>query len=66
MELMINGEPRRVDDGVTAAQLLAQLSVQPERVVVEVNLAVVKRAQLPSVVLKDGDQVEIVRLVGGG
>ena len=66
MELTVNGESRRVPDGLTAGQLLAQLSVQPERVVVEVNLAVVKRAQLPSVILKDGDQVEIVRLVGGG
>ena len=66
MELMINGEPRRLRDGLTAVQLLEGLSVKPEGVVVEVNLTIVKRAQLPTTVLKDGDRVEIVRLVGGG
>ena len=66
MELIINGEARRVADGLTAAQLLETLSVKPEDVVVELNLAIVKRAQLPQALLKDGDRVEIVRLVGGG
>ena len=66
MELMVNGEGRNVPDGITAATLLEHLKVQPEQVVVEVNLEIVKRAQLPGTVLKDGDRVEIVRLVGGG
>lgn len=66
MELIINGERRLVADGLTAAQLLAQCAVKPEGVVVEINLAIVKRAQLPQALLKDGDRVEIVRLVGGG
>ena len=66
MEVMLNGEKRDIPDGVTVAQLLAQLQIQPERVAVEVNLTVLKRAQLPDVSLKSGDQVEIVQLIGGG
>jgi len=66
MELVVNGERRHVADGSTVAQLLESLSIQPERVVVEVNLTVLKRAQHPTTVLKAGDQVEIVQLVGGG
>ena len=66
MELQINGEQKQVVDGMTVAQLLDQLAIQPERVVVEVNLTVLKRAQHPSTVLKEGDQVEIVHFVGGG
>ncbi len=66
MELIVNGDRRTVPEGLSALQLLEHLSVQPEQVVVEVNLTIVKRAQLPSTKLKDGDQVEIVRLVGGG
>jgi len=66
MELQVNGERRSVAEGTTVTQLLAQLSIQPERVVVEVNLAILKRAQLPTTVLKDQDQVEIVHFVGGG
>ncbi len=63
---MVNGEKRILPDELTVAQLLQQLSVQPEMVAVEVNLTVLKRAQHPGTVLKEGDQVEIVQLIGGG
>lgn len=66
MELMVNGKSMQLTDGTTAAGLLEQLKVHPERVVVEVNLTILKRGQLPSTVLKPGDQVEVVHFVGGG
>ena len=66
MELMVNGECRSLPDGTTVAQLLEQLQIVPERVVVEVNLTILKRAQQADTVLKEGDQVEIVQFVGGG
>ena len=63
---MLNGERKHVPDGLTVTQLLQQLDVQPERVAVEVNLTVLKRAQHPTTVLQEGDQVEIVQIIGGG
>ena len=66
MELVVNGEKRELPDGTTASQLLERLKIVPERVVVELDLAILKRAQLSSTVLKEGDQVEIVHFVGGG
>ena len=66
MELTVNGERRQVADGTTAAGLLEQLHVAPERVVVELNLTILKRHQLATTALKPGDQVEIVQFVGGG
>ena len=66
MELVVNGERRAVPDGLTVARLLSHLHVAPERVVVEVNLTIVKRASHPDIVLKESDRVEIVRFVGGG
>ena len=66
MELMVNGEKRQVADGLTASGLLDTLQIMPERVVVEVNLTILKRVQLQEAVLKGGDQVEIVQFVGGG
>ena len=62
----MNGKPMQLSEGATAVELLNQLGVEPERVVVEVNLNIVKRAQLDSTVLQAGDQVEIVHFVGGG
>ena len=66
MEVTVNGEARQLPEGITVAQLLEQLKIVPELVVVELNLAILKRAQLPGTALAPGDQVEIVRLVGGG
>ena len=66
MRIQVNGAPRELPDGLTAAGLLSTLQVVPERVVVEVNLTILKRAQLAQTVLKERDQVEIVQFVGGG
>jgi sulfur carrier protein len=66
MEVVVNGDKQMVQEGTTVAGLLEELRLSPERVVVEVNLAILKRAQHPSIALKEGDQVEIVHFVGGG
>ena len=64
--MTVNGEAREVPEGTTVAQLLATLEVTVGRVAVEVNTAVVRRAQHEAHRLADGDQVEIVTFVGGG
>ncbi|MBI2094326.1 MAG: sulfur carrier protein ThiS [Candidatus Omnitrophica bacterium] len=66
MQLTVNGEVREVPEGTNVLQLLEQLQVAPERVVVEVNLDILKRAQHASLILKAQDRVEIVQFVGGG
>lgn len=66
MELTVNGKTQEQPDGLSVTQLLERLQVVPERVVVEVNLDILKRAQFPQVTLKSGDQVEIVQMIGGG
>ena len=63
---MVNGQAREVPEGVTVEQLLKQLDVVAERVVVEVNMKILKRKEHADTVLKAGDRVEIVRFVGGG
>ena len=65
-ELMVNGVKQNVPDGTTVTQLLSTLQIAPERVVVELNLTILKRAEHGSTILKDGDQVEVVHFVGGG
>ena len=63
---MVNGQAREVPEGTTVEQLLRQLSIIPERVVVEVNVKILRRKEHIDTVLKAGDCVEIVRFVGGG
>lgn len=66
IEIQLNGEPYRLPEGATVADLLAAWDVSPGRVAVEVNLAVVPRERFASRVLEPGDLVEVVRFVGGG
>ena len=66
MRVLINGEERELPEGTTVSQMLEALKIQPERVVVEVNLTILKRAQLAAATLREGDTVEIVQFVGGG
>ena len=66
MKAVVNGETRELPDGITVSRLLETMKVAPERVVVEVNLTILKRAQLASTILKEEDRVEIVHFVGGG
>lgn len=66
MEITVNGERRSLDGPATVAELLKRFDVSPQRVAVEVNEQLVRRARLAEVELRDGDRVEIVTLVGGG
>jgi len=66
MELIVNGEARRFERGLTAAELLAELDLDPRAVVVELNRRIVRRPELDQTRLDDGDNVELVHFVGGG
>jgi sulfur carrier protein len=66
MQVEINGQPRDVTDGTTIAALLSELDVAQPHVAVEVNLEVVPRARHAETVLRPGDRLEVVTLVGGG
>ncbi len=66
MEIVVNGAKQMVTENTTVSQLLTTLNIPAERVVVELNLTILKHTQHPSMVLKQGDQVEIVHFVGGG
>ena len=63
---MVNSAPMELPPGVTVAGLLERLHVPRTRVAVEVNRLIVRRAQHPETVLNEGDQIEVVTLVGGG
>jgi len=50
----------------TIVELLQELEINPQRVVVEVNLEIIKRDRFSEYKIKDGDSIEIVNFVGGG
>jgi thiamine biosynthesis protein ThiS len=66
MQIRVNGEDQEVADGTTVAGLLERLQIRPERVAVERNRLVVKRATWLQAKLEAGDEIEILTFVGGG
>jgi sulfur carrier protein len=66
MTIVLNGDRRDVPDGVTVARLLDVVGIDPRIVAVEVDGAIVRRADWSGTVLTEGAEVEIVSFVGGG
>ena len=66
MQITLNGEQFELDQPVSVADLLMRLDIDPRRVAVEHNLAILKRQRFPEVLVHEGDIVEIVNFVGGG
>jgi thiamine biosynthesis protein ThiS len=64
--ISLNGEPHELDGPIGLTALLDRLAIDPRRVAVEINMAVVRRALYASTIIGPGDQVEIVNFVGGG
>ncbi len=66
MQVVINGEPREIADGVTITALLTTLGIDLRRVAVELNEQVVPKARHAQTPIKPNDRLEIVTFVGGG
>jgi len=66
MTIILNGEKKDVPDGITVIGLLEHLNVHHQRVAVERNEEIVKKAAYAETVIKDGDALEVVSFMGGG
>jgi thiamine biosynthesis protein ThiS len=65
MLIKVNGVEREVAEETDIHALLAAAKLTPDKVAVEVNRRLVK-AEKYDVILKAGDEIEIVTFVGGG
>ena len=66
MALTVNGDPHPWREGLTVEDLLREKTFTFPLKVILVNKRVVKREQVPTTLLHDGDVVEVVHLIGGG
>lgn len=66
MRVQINGEQKDVPEGISLQLLLEHLSLPQKRVAVELDRAVVRRADWSSTLVSEDSRVEIVHFVGGG
>ena len=66
MHIRLNGEPVTYPSGTTLQALVKALNLEPERVAIELNRAIVRRESWMTTEIAEGSEVEIVMFVGGG
>jgi sulfur carrier protein len=66
IEIVVNGQPQRVPEGLSVARLLDFLKIDRARVAVELNRQIARKTEWESSAVHEGARVEIVWFVGGG
>lgn len=66
MNFTVNGKPRESPGSPTIGDYLRHLKVNPLMVAVELDGQVVKRDAFDQTPIREGSQLEIVRMMGGG
>ena len=66
MTIVINGNQTEIPEGSGVSDLIRSLGLDTERVAVELNKRIIRRANWDSTTISEGDKVEIVHFVGGG
>jgi len=66
IHLQINGKSVTLAEETALSTYLGDLGVDARAVAVEVNGRILERSDIAITVLRDGDLVEVVKMVGGG
>ena len=66
IRITVNGKVNELEHSMTVEQMLDSVEVPPNYLAVEVNAMVVPREQYTTHPIENGDQIELVTLVGGG
>jgi thiamine biosynthesis protein ThiS len=62
----VNGERRSFPAQTTLLDVVRSLQLEPERVAIELDRAIVKRERWTATTIANGAEIEIVQFVGGG
>ena len=66
LRIKVNGEFREVAERLSLNELVVHLKLTGERLAIELNHNVIRRAEWPNRTLREDDRIEIVHFVGGG
>ncbi len=69
MKIKVNGEEKQLElnqEDVLLSKALKSMGYKPNTIVVELNNLIINSLKWEKVKLKDGDNLEIVSIVGGG
>ena len=69
MKIKVNGKEKNIElenDNALLSSILELLGYIPKTIVVEVNGLIINSTKWENKILKEGDKLEIVSIVGGG
>jgi len=66
IQIVVNGQPKTVPEGLNVATLLDTLAIDPQKVAVELNRLIVRKSDWGRTPVEDRAAVEVVWFVGGG
>lgn len=66
MKIIVNGKTEHVSENLSIKDFLRKKKAASEQVVIELNRNIVKKDEHRKTLLREEDQLEIIRIVGGG
>jgi len=66
MKITCNGEIKEIPQGITLVSFIRDLELNPDTVVAECDGRIIKRDEFDTLVLSEGNKLELIRFVGGG
>lgn len=66
VKIILNGEEKFLDQGITIAKLISDLALDVKKIAVEKDLEIVNPAEFSEIILDEGARIEIVHFIGGG
>ena len=64
--MILNGKTIDLKEDISVEQLLKDYDLNPQKVVVEVNMEILEDEVYSTYLLKNEDTVEVISFVGGG
>lgn len=64
--IVLNGKKDELQESLLISEYLLQRNVNPDHVVVEINREIIDKKDFSSKKIVEGDNIEILRFVGGG
>ena len=66
MKITINGKEKILEKEMNLASLPEMLEIPLKGIVVELNMEIIHSSMFEQTIIKDGDVIELIRIVGGG
>lgn len=66
IKIILNGEKKIIGDDKNILQLIEDYKLNPMTVAVELNGKIIRRANFAQIKINDMDEIEIVKMMGGG